>query len=81
MNKILTSPPIGDRDRELWLQHAAGYIIFRDIKEYAVNNIPGDTDEDTKGKIICGIEDAIYGLMMMMDGVTGVLKNNEYMSI
>lgn len=74
----LTSPPLDDRSRELWLQHAAGFIIFRDMKEYAINNIPQDTDENTKEKIIRGIEDTIYGLMMIMDGVVGNLKNDEY---
>jgi hypothetical protein len=74
----LASPPADDRGRELWLQHAAGYIIFRDMKEYAVNNIPDGTTESTKEKIIQGIEDAIYGLMMIMDGVVGTLQNGEY---
>jgi len=74
----LASPPIEDRTRELWLQHAAGYIIFRDMKGYAVNNIPADTDDDTRKKIIDGIEDTIYGMMMMMDGVVGTLKNDDY---
>ena len=39
----LALPPLDDRSRELWIQHAAGFIIFRDMKDYAVNNIPTDT--------------------------------------
>jgi hypothetical protein len=78
MTPKLTPPPADNRSRELWTQHAAGYIIFRDMKDYAVNNISDDTDEKTKEKIIKGIEDAIYGLMMMMDGVVGILQNDEY---
>jgi len=78
MTTKLAPPPADDRSRELWMQHAAGYLIFRDMKDYAVNNISDDTDEKTKEKIINGIEDAIYGLMMMMDGVVGILQNDEY---
>jgi hypothetical protein len=78
MTPKLASPPADDRSRELWTQHAAGYIIFRDMRGYAVNNISDDTDEKTKEKIIKGIEDSIYGLMMMMDGVVGILQNDEY---
>ena len=37
-----------------------------------------ETDNSTKEKIIKGIDDAVYGLMMMMDGVTGSLRNKEY---
>ena len=60
------------------MQHAAGFILFRDMRDYAINNIPADTDEKTREKIIGGIDDAIYGLMMIMDGVVGVLQNEEY---
>ena len=78
MNFKLTNPPVDDRSRELWLQHAAGFIIFQDMRNYAIKEIPTDTDEKTREKIISGIDDAIYGLMMIMDGVTGVLQNDEY---
>lgn len=78
MTKNLTNPPQDERDKELWLQNAAGYILFRDMKDYAVSNIPINTNDSTKKLIIKGIEDAIYGLMMVMDGVTGTLENDNY---
>lgn len=74
----LTNPPSDARGRELWLQHAAGFIIFRDIRGYAIDRIPAETDEETKEKLINAIDDTVYGLMMMMDGVTGTLQNDEY---
>ena len=78
MNYILTNPPEHERSRELWMQHAAGFICFESMRNYAVERIPADTDEQTRSKILTGIDDAIYGLMMMMDGVTGTLRNDEY---
>jgi len=78
MSFKLTNPPAGDRSRELWLQHAAGFIIFEDMRNYAVKQIPADTDAKTRRQILNGIDDAIYGLMMIMDGVVGVLENDEY---
>lgn len=78
MTLKLTNPPLDNRSKELWLQHAAGVVIFRDIRDYAISRISVDTDEKTKEKIICGIDDAIYGLMMIMDGVVGTLQNEEY---
>ena len=48
------------------------------MRKYAVDRIPTNTDEETKTKIIKGIDDAVYGLMMIFDGVTGFLKNDEY---
>lgn len=74
----LTNPPNEARTRELWLQHAAGFVLFQDMRKYAIDRIPGDTDDNTKESIIKGIDDAVYGLMMIMDGVTGCLKNDQY---
>lgn len=74
----LTNPPQDKRARELWLQHAAGFILFQDMRNYAIDKIPEEVDELTKEKIITGIDDTIYGLMMMMDGVTGSLSNEQY---
>ena len=78
MHYKLTNPPINERARVLWLQHAAGFIIFEDIRKYAIDRIPSDTEDTTKELIIKGIDDAVYGLMMIMDRVTGNLKNDEY---
>lgn len=78
MTYKLTNPPIDERSRELWLQHAAGFIIFQDMRKYAIDRIPRNADDKAKELIIKGIDDAIYGLMMIMDGVTGSLSNEDY---
>lgn len=78
MSYKLTNPPLEERSRELWLQHVAGFILFEDMRNYAIKSIPHDTDPKTKDLIIKGIDDTAYGLMMIMDGVTGALSNNEY---
>lgn len=74
----LTNPPKEERSRELWLQHAAGFILFQDIRQYAIDRIPDNTNDNTKELIVKGIDDALYGLMMIMDGVTGNLENDQY---
>lgn len=79
MTYKLTNPPKDERSKELWLQHAAGFIIFQDMRKYAIDRIPIDVNGDEREKIIAGIDDAIYGLMMMMDGASGTLANDEYM--
>jgi hypothetical protein len=74
----LTDPPNTERTRELWLQHAAGFILFQDIRKYAIDRIPDNTDDNIKELIVKGIDDAVYGLMMIMDGVAGHLNNDQY---
>jgi hypothetical protein len=78
MNIKLTNPPDDDRARELWMQHTAGFILFRDMRDYAIKEIPDGTDKKTKSMVINGIDNAIYGLMMIMDGVVGTFGNKHY---
>lgn len=78
MDHHLSTPPKNIETRELWMENAAGFIIMEDIMKYAISRIPDGTDQETRVKIKAGIEDAIYGLCMMMDGVSGTLQNDEY---
>lgn len=74
----LAAPPAGERARELWLQHAAGFIIFEDARKYAIDRIGANVDEGTRSRVIAGINDAIYGLMMIADGVSGRLQSERH---
>jgi hypothetical protein len=48
------------------------------MRNYTIKEIPAMVDEKTREMVIKGIDDAVYGLMMIMDGVVGVPKNDEY---
>jgi hypothetical protein len=74
---ILTTPPDDARARELWLQHAAGFILFEDARQYAIDEIDGSVTEEARKAILKGIDDAMYGIMMILDGVTGALRNEH----
>ncbi len=78
MKKILNNPPKDERERELWLQNVAGFLIFENVRNYSINKIPKTINEENRKEIIKGIDNAIYGLMMIMDGVTGALENENY---
>jgi len=78
MKYVLKNPPDDERDRELWMQHGAGFIVFKDMRNYAIDRIPADVDPTTRSLIIKGINDTVYGLMMIMDGVSGSLQNEDY---
>lgn len=71
----LGDAPTEPRDRELWLQHAAGFIIFEDIRRYAMEKIDPELSTEARSAVLKGIDDAVYGLMMVIDGVTGGLSN------
>jgi hypothetical protein len=73
----LSTPPKGERARELWLQHAAGFIVFQDSRAYAIERIDARLNAKARAAVIKGIDDALYGLMMIADGVTGCLANDS----
>lgn len=71
----LLEPPNGDRAVELWLQHAVGRILFEDVRGYAIDQIERTLSTEACAAAKKGIDDALYGLMMVLDGVTGALAN------
>lgn len=73
----LQPPPTDQRARELWLQHAAGYILTRDIRDYAIGQIDPDAPQEARQAAAKAADDALYGLMMLIDGVTGGLRDES----
>ncbi len=71
----LATPPKTPRAQELWLQHAAGFILFEDVRGYAIEQITPGLSPDALAAAHKGIDDALYGLMMVLDGVSGCLSN------
>jgi hypothetical protein len=72
-------PPSTPRGRTLWLQHAAGFILFEDVRRHALDRVEADATLDERAKEAArrAIDDALYGLMMSIDGVTGALEGSE----
>jgi hypothetical protein len=70
----LVDPPEDPRRRELWLQHAAGFIIFEDIRRRALDRLDHELDAATRAVASVAIDDAVYGLMEVADGFSGTLQ-------
>jgi hypothetical protein len=74
----LAPPPAHGRARELWLQHAAGAILFSDVRGYALGRLDPKLDANARDAAARAIDDALYGVMMVADGVTGGLANETH---
>jgi len=74
----LAKPPRGSRARELWMQHAAGFILFEDVRRYAIEQIDSSLPMKARKAAEKGINDAVYGMMMVIDGVTGGLSDAKH---
>ncbi|MDQ4039090.1 MAG: hypothetical protein M3313_12270 [Actinomycetota bacterium] len=64
-------------DPELWLQHASGFILFEDVRNYALERLDPALGPETRALVVKAVNDALYGLMMVIDGVSGVLRREE----
>lgn len=71
----LQAPPKEPRALELWLQHAAGRILFEDVRAYARENIDPALSAEARTAAEKGVDDALYGLLMVIDGASGMLAN------
>jgi len=74
----LVDPPSETRARELWLQHAAGFIVFEDVRRHAIEQIKPGLSGEAVAAAKKAIDDAVYGLMMVIDGVSGGISNHNY---
>ena len=60
------------------MQHAAGYVLIDDVRGYAINQIPESVTESERAVALQAIDDALYGLMQVFDGVTGGLRTDDW---
>jgi hypothetical protein len=70
--------PDSERRRELWLQHAAGFILFEDVRGWALQRLDPNLDATARTAALKAIDDTVYGLMMVIDGVSGGLGDPDY---
>jgi hypothetical protein len=75
---VLGPRPSDDRLRDLWLQHGAGFVMFEDIRGYARARLAPGVDEATRAVAFEAIDHAMYGLMMVIDGIPGPFRNAEH---
>jgi hypothetical protein len=69
--------PDTERGRELWYQNAAGYILHRDAGLYAVRQLDPSLSPDARAAALKAIDDTLYGVCMIADGVTGAISTRE----
>ena len=73
----LDGPP-EDWQNTYWLPHLAGFILIEDVRNYARDRIEPTISEDASAAAEKAIDDALYGLMMVVDGVSGGISNDDF---
>jgi hypothetical protein len=59
------------------MQHAAGFILFEDVRGYALSRLDPNLSPSERSAAVTAIDETLYGLMMVLDGVTGALRDSE----
>lgn len=77
-NFDLAPPPSDPESRQRWLQHAAGFILMRDVRRHAQERLSSDLTPEARQAALQVIDDAVYGLMMVIEGVSGGLCNDTH---
>ncbi len=75
---VLASPPDEPRLRELWLQHAAGFILMENVRQAAIDQLDPQLSTDERVVAIAAIDATMYQLMSVIDGLRGGLNNSQY---
>ena len=70
--------PADARARDLWLQHAAGWIVFRDVRQRALSRIDPQLPEAAQTAARQAVDDTVYALMQCMDGVSGQVDGPNF---
>ncbi|MDR0216897.1 MAG: hypothetical protein LBJ15_23215 [Comamonas sp.] len=74
----LATPPTHEQDLELWLQHAAGKLLLDATRERARSKLAQrQLGQEAHQAALQSIDDAVYGLMQLLDGVSDPLANDD----
>lgn len=73
----LNEPPADSRALELWMQHAAGFILFEKVRAAGLATMEQDASEATRNVVELAVDATMYALMQQIDGVSGGLRRAD----
>jgi hypothetical protein len=73
----LAEPPKGERAFELWVQHAAGRILFERVRAAGLASIDPTRSAEARHEAERAVDATMYALMMLVDGASGGIANAE----
>lgn len=73
----LVEPPTEPRALELWMQHAAGFILFEKVRASGLATLDEDASDVVRASVELAVDATMYALMMQIDGVSGGLRGAD----
>ena len=60
------------------MQHAAGWIVFRDVRQRALSRIAPSLPDAAQAAARQAVDNTVYALMQCMDGISGQLDGPHF---
>jgi len=76
-NFALATVPTEPAALDLWLQHAAGFILFEKVRAAGLATLEANAPKEIRAAVELAVDATVYALMMQIDGVSGGLRGAE----
>ena len=70
----LANAPAEPAALDLWLQHAAGFILFEKVRAAGLATLEPNASQEIRAAVELAVDSTTYALMMQIDGVSGGLR-------
>src|SRR5262249_1430498 len=70
----LGEPPKESRGLEVWMQHAAGFVLFEKVRASGLATLDERASDAVRAAVELAVDATMYALMMQIDGVSGGLR-------
>ncbi|MFO0088616.1 MAG: hypothetical protein ACK52L_22330 [Pirellula sp.] len=60
------------------MQYAVHVLCCSFLRNYAIEQLEAGLSDDARAAALKAIDDAVYGIMMIIDGVSGSLENETH---
>jgi hypothetical protein len=74
----LAPPPTEPRALELWMQHAAGFILFERVRAAGLATLAAVAPNDVRAAVELAVDAMLYALMKQIDGVSDGLRGSGH---
>ncbi len=73
----MANPPSEPRALELWMKHAAGFLLFEKVRAAGLATLEQDASSDLRTAVELAVDATMYALMAQIDGVSGGLSSAD----
>jgi hypothetical protein len=74
----LSEPPKESRALELWMQHAAGFLLLEKVRAAGRATLDENASDAVRAAVELAVDATMYALMMQIDGVSGGLRGANH---